>query len=287
MYQKYVEILARTAASVFQEMTGTEVIGAKAKLDERAPEQIALAHVIEYSHINKPMEGRFILGFGSRATSIAVADSMARKMGLAPVEDLDDIAIDLLNEFFNVIVGQTISAWDRVGLSVTFGTPSLVRGATAAEAEAGEAEAYVIMLSLAFSHIIFRVTFRDKTPLVKELKRILVVEDSGVVRALLCSVLQKAGFDVRQAEDGMMAVEVHQEFNPHVTIMDLVMPRLGGLDAMLAIREHSPQARFIVLTSSARKDEVVTAKTIGVSAYLAKPFKPDALMKAINKALAE
>ncbi len=67
--------------------------------------------------------------------------------------------------------------------------------------------------------------------------------------------------------------------------MDLVMPEMGGLDSILSIRETNPDANFIILTSSARKDEVVTAKTIGVSAYIIKPFKPEELISVVNRIL--
>ena len=104
-------------------------------------------------------------------------------------------------------------------------------------------------------------------------KSVLVVEDSGVIRSILTKALRDIGMDVHEAKDGVEAVEIHKGLNPDLTIMDLIMPKMGGLDAMVQIRETSPDAKFIVLTSSARRDEVVTAKTLNLVDYVIKPVQ--------------
>ena len=112
-----------------------------------------------------------------------------------------------------------------------------------------------------------------------------MVKDSGVIRDIVSQTLTNAGFEVSQVGDGREGVDRCLQLKPDLVIMDLVMPNMGGLDAMAAIREVSPDAKFIVLTSSSRTDEVMTAKTIGVAAYLIKPFHGDALLKRVNQVL--
>ena len=115
-------------------------------------------------------------------------------------------------------------------------------------------------------------------------KRILVADDSNILRKVLVKTLSLAGYDVAQAEDGQVAVEVVKSFRPQVAVMDLVMPNMGGLDSIMAIREFDCEVRFLVLTSSDRTDEVVTAKTLGVMDYLLKPVDQDRLLSAVSAA---
>jgi two-component system chemotaxis response regulator CheY len=142
----------------------------------------------------------------------------------------------------------------------------------------------VVILSLNFSHVAFRVTFNEERKESMAIRRrILVTEDSAVIRTIIGRTLEKFGFEVAQAENGRRSVEVYREFRPHLVIMDLVMPEMGGLEAMTSILESDPHAKFIILTSTARRDQVLSAKKLGVRSYLIKPFQPEALMKAINQ----
>ena len=81
--------------------------------------------------------------------------------------------------------------------------------------------------------------------------RVLVVEDHAVVREGLCSLLTaRYGVEVvGQAADGLEAVEKAKSLTPDVILMDLAMPRMTGLEAILKIRETDPDARILVLTS--------------------------------------
>ncbi|MEW5724648.1 MAG: response regulator [Thermodesulfobacteriota bacterium] len=284
MYTKYVEILAKHATHIFQEMTGTEVLSYKVKIDERVGDSIPLAHTVSYEHMEKSVQGQFVLGFANQAMATAVASALAEKMGLPPLGELDEIAADLLNEFMNTIVGRTISDWDRLGMPVRFSPPTVHMFSTVKMDEKMNTQAYVVILGLTFSHIILRVTFNETYPAHHEARRVLVVEDSAVIRNIIARTLQQFGYEVAPAENGRRAAALYQTFRPHLVLMDLVMPQMGGLEAMEAIRAFDPKARFIVLTSSARKDEVLTARKIGVMAYLIKPFNPDLLMREVNKA---
>ncbi len=125
MYNEYVEILAKCASEVFSEMAGKEILGSSVRKEDSISEGLELAHIIEYKHMEKDVDGQFILGFGEKEMAISVAKSIGRNMGLESITELDDITVDLLNEFLNTVVGRTISEWDRNGMSVTFSPSSL------------------------------------------------------------------------------------------------------------------------------------------------------------------
>lgn len=283
MYAKYVSVMAKHAKLVFEEMTGTEVMGYKVKHDDRLSGMAQWVHIISYSHMERAVEGEFILGFDSEDITLAVASALAEKMGLDPTTEMDDITADLINEFLNTIVGRTISDWDRMGMPVKFSPPKFVKSTKFKSDQTVVTEAYVIILSLTFSHVIFRITFNEESQVKGETKRIMVAEDSSIIRNIIAKTLMNYNFEVKQAENGKRAEEIYKSFKPHLVLMDLVMPEMGGIEAMQAIKKFDPEARFIVLTSSARRDEVLTAKKIGVRAYLIKPFNADALMREVNK----
>jgi CheY-like chemotaxis protein len=290
MYAEYVKVLARYAEDIFRDMTGVDVLEHKVLPEERLSPGSPYAYVISYQHVEKGVTGQIVLGFANDAMALSVASSLGETMGLPRLEEMDDTAADLLGEFMNTIVGRTISEWDRMGMPVRFSPPTATRFAKVQrEPTPGDEQTWAIILNLHQGHIVFRVTFQEGLAGGEEdsgRRRILVAEDSTVVRNFVVSTLEKNGFMVRHAENGRLATEMYDEFRPHLVLMDLVMPEMGGLDAMSAIREQHPEARFIVLTSSSRRDEVQAARDIGVDAYLIKPFKPDVLLAEVTTVFA-
>lgn len=87
------------------------------------------------------------------------------------------------------------------------------------------------------------------------------------MRSLIANVLKKEGAIVKEAivkeaNDGEEAVKAHKMFNPDLTLMDINMPKLNGLEAIAQIKNFHPDSKFIILSSSSRKEEIVTAKTL-------------------------
>jgi NarL family two-component system response regulator LiaR len=115
--------------------------------------------------------------------------------------------------------------------------------------------------------------------------KILVVDDHTVVRKGLCSLLsaEKYGIEVvGEAGDGLEAVEKARQLKPQVILMDLIMPRMDGLGAIVAIREQNPEARILVLTSHVEDDMLLKAIDAGALGYLMKDSSPDVLVSSIN-----
>jgi DNA-binding NarL/FixJ family response regulator len=114
--------------------------------------------------------------------------------------------------------------------------------------------------------------------------RVLIADDHAVVRQGLRTFLelQDEIEVVGEAADGIEAVELVQRTEPDVALLDLVMPRLGGLEAIRRIREVAPATRVLVLTSFADDDTVLPAVRAGAAGYLLKDVQPPELVGAIR-----
>lgn len=118
----------------------------------------------------------------------------------------------------------------------------------------------------------------------ERLIRVLIAEDHAVVREGLRSLLTaRYGVEViGEAADGMQAVEKAQALQPDVILMDLAMPRMTGLEAILKIRERNPDARILVLTSFGEDAKVSAAIRAGAMGFLLKDSGVEDLAHAIR-----
>lgn len=115
--------------------------------------------------------------------------------------------------------------------------------------------------------------------------RILVADDHPLLREGLAAVLEHCP-DVQlvaEAGDGAQAVEQYLLHRPDVTLMDLQMPVMTGIDAIAAIRAHDPQARIIVLTTYKGDVQVLRALKAGAAGYLLKSMLRNELLVTIRK----
>ena len=113
--------------------------------------------------------------------------------------------------------------------------------------------------------------------------RILIADDHAIVRrGLRTLIASEPGMQVvGEAADGVEAVEQARALRPDVLLMDIVMPRQSGLEAIVQIVAHDPQARILVLTSFAEDDKVFPAIKAGARGYLLKDTSPEQLLQAI------
>ena len=114
--------------------------------------------------------------------------------------------------------------------------------------------------------------------------RILVAEDRLVARVGVSTIvnMQPDMTVVAEASNGQQAVELFRMHRPDVTLLDLRMPGMGGVEAATAIRAEFPAARMIALTTYGGDEDIRRALAAGVLAYLTKDVLHDELLKAIR-----
>lgn len=115
--------------------------------------------------------------------------------------------------------------------------------------------------------------------------RVLVVDDHTVVRDGLSVIIdQEAGLKVvAQAANGRQAVELWNEHRPDITLMDLQMPLLNGVSAIIEIRTAHPEARIIVLTTFDGDEDIYRALRSGAKSYILKDVRRDELFHCIRE----
>ena len=114
--------------------------------------------------------------------------------------------------------------------------------------------------------------------------RVLLVDDHPVVREGMAALLnRRADMEViGEVANGRAAVDFYQEHQPDVTLMDLRMPEMGGVEAIVTIREQFPQAKIIVLTTYDGDEDIYRGLQAGAMAYMLKDTPRDALLETIR-----
>jgi CheY-like chemotaxis protein len=115
--------------------------------------------------------------------------------------------------------------------------------------------------------------------------RVLVVDDSDAIRALIKVNLELEGYDVRAAADGLQALEVLGEWRPDVITLDVVMPRLDGFETLERLRGDPVTAGIpvVVVTGRAQAADRARGEALGADAYLSKPFEPADLVSLVGR----
>lgn len=115
--------------------------------------------------------------------------------------------------------------------------------------------------------------------------QVLVVEDHNVVRQGIVAILNQQDniTVVAEAKNGREAITQHQAFQPNITIMDLRMPQMAGLEAIVQIRAASPQAKVIILTTYDTDEDIYRGLQAGARGYLLKDATAEELTLAVRQ----
>jgi two-component system, response regulator PdtaR len=115
--------------------------------------------------------------------------------------------------------------------------------------------------------------------------RVLVVDDDDAVRTVLADLLQEEGFEVvGRAIDGIEGVSLALSLTPDGVLLDVRMPRMGGIEAARAILAQLPNVRIVMLSAYNDASLQAEAKEAGVSAFLVKGCALDELVAAVSVA---
>jgi two-component system chemotaxis response regulator CheY len=114
----------------------------------------------------------------------------------------------------------------------------------------------------------------------------MIVDDAAFMRMMLKDILTKNGFTVvGEAENGAVAVAKYMELQPNLTIMDITMPEMDGLQAVKEIRKLDSKARVIMCSAMGQQSMVIEAIQSGARDFVVKPFQADRVVEAVTKAL--
>ena len=117
--------------------------------------------------------------------------------------------------------------------------------------------------------------------------KILIVDDSELVRSQLKEMLEQVDCDVCEAEDGLEALKVYEQEEPSLVICDVNMPNMNGIEFLKKIISQDPDAMVVML--SAIEDEAVMIECMlhGAKEYLIKPFDAEKTYNVVHKLLGE
>ena len=119
-------------------------------------------------------------------------------------------------------------------------------------------------------------------------ERVLVVDDSQEIRDFLSEyILQPKGFEVMQASNGLMGLEMAIAKEPDLMIVDQQMPRLTGLEVLEKLKERGIEIPAILATAHGSEETAVTAFRLGIRDYVIKPFDADEISESVDRALRE
>lgn len=117
--------------------------------------------------------------------------------------------------------------------------------------------------------------------------RVLIVDDAKFMRHMIKTILTDIGFEVvGEAADGLEACTMYQELTPDVVTMDLVMPNLGGIDALKQIRAADPQAKVVMISAIDQREPLMEALKLGAADYVVKPFEKARVREAMQRVMA-
>jgi len=116
---------------------------------------------------------------------------------------------------------------------------------------------------------------------------VLVCDDAVFMRTMVSDILSQAGFTVvGEAENGKQAVEKYKQLKPDLVTMDIIMPEMGGIEAVKQITQMDPAARILMCSAMGQQALVQEALQAGARDFVVKPFQPSRVLEAVQRVLA-
>ena len=116
------------------------------------------------------------------------------------------------------------------------------------------------------------------------MKRVLIVDDAAFMRVSIRNIVSKNGYEVAgEAENVAVAVQKYAELHPDIVTMDITMPEMNGLEALIAIRKADPGAKVIMVSALGQESMVRDAVMAGAKGFVVKPFKEETITAALAK----
>ncbi|MBI2073558.1 MAG: response regulator [Gemmatimonadetes bacterium] len=115
---------------------------------------------------------------------------------------------------------------------------------------------------------------------------VLVCDDAIFMRTMISDILTQAGYEVvGEAETGAQAVERYKQLQPELVTMDIVMPDMGGIEAVREIMKLDPAAKILMCSAMGQQALVIEAIQAGAKDFVVKPFQPSRVLEAVQRVL--
>ena len=115
---------------------------------------------------------------------------------------------------------------------------------------------------------------------------VLICDDAVFMRTMISDILEESGYEiVGQAESGVQAIERYKALRPDLVTMDIVMPDMGGIDAVREITKFDPAAKVLMCSAMGQQALVVEAIQAGAKDFVVKPFQPSRVLEAVQRVL--
>ena len=112
----------------------------------------------------------------------------------------------------------------------------------------------------------------------------MICDDAAFMRMMIKDILTKNGYNVvAEAENGAIAVSKYAEFKPDLTLMDITMPEMDGINALKNIKAADPSANVIMCSAMGQQAMVIEAIQAGAKDFIVKPFQADRVLEAVKK----
>jgi two-component system chemotaxis response regulator CheY len=118
-------------------------------------------------------------------------------------------------------------------------------------------------------------------------KKILIVDDSSMSRRMLRRIVENAGYEVVEAEEGAAGLEQYFLENPDLVFLDLTMKDMYGLDVLEKLRELDPAARVIIASADIQDSTREMVAAAGADAFINKPLSPEKVLQALESVISE
>ncbi len=114
--------------------------------------------------------------------------------------------------------------------------------------------------------------------------KVMFVDDSSFMRTILKGIILKEPFELAgEAANGREAVVLYQQVKPDLVTMDIVMPKMNGIDAVKEIRNLDPDAKIIMVSAMGQQGMVIDAIQAGARDFIIKPFQPPRIQEALRR----
>ena len=118
--------------------------------------------------------------------------------------------------------------------------------------------------------------------------RVLIADDASFMRQMIRDIIEPEGFEVvGEASDGVEVVDKFKELHPDMVMMDIVMPKRSGIDAVKGIVAMDPTARIVMCSALGQESLVMEAIEAGAADFVVKPFKAEDVQQVVRKVLGE